>query len=230
MRKYLNIIKNDLNYTSADVLAFAESRLRPSILNEEISIHGFQEVIRNDLKSLDGNDNAMHGTAIYIRKEFIVHSTEFHSTLFIEWSLLNIRSPYSPTKMIQLVFMYVKNDCRRSVLKSTLEHIMTLIDKNFPYLIVGDFNINEYDYTNEAILEALSNITSSKQLVPQCTTEYNTKIDLAYGNVTSVGVISSMIAYHSLITAQIDCKSTIPESISFSPVNDTDVKLFAVLH
>jgi hypothetical protein len=39
-----------------------------------------------------------------------------------------------------------------------------------------------------------------------------------------------MIAYCSLITAQIDCKSTIPESSSSSPVNDTDVMLFPVLH
>ena len=223
LRKYLNIIKNDLNYTSADVLAFAESRLPSSITNEEISIYGFKEVIRNDLSILDGNGNAIHGTAIYIRKEFVVHSITFHLNLLIEWSLLKITSPCSPTKMIQLVFVYVKNDCCRDLLKSSLEHIMALININIPYLIVGDFNINEYDYSNQGILEALSTITAS---VPQCTTEYNTKIDLAYGNITSVGVIFSMIAYHSLVTAQIDCKSTIAESTSSSIVNDKDFLIY----
>ena len=82
----------------------------------------------------------------------------------------------------------------------------------------------------DKLSNTLQKSVSSKQLVPQCTTEYITIIDIAYGNVTSVGVISSMIAYCSLITAQIDCKSTIPESSSSSPVNDTDVMLFPVLH
>jgi len=221
--KYLNIIKNDLNYTSADVLAFAESRLPSRITNEEISIHGFQEVIRNDLSSLDGNGNAMHGTAIYIREGFIAHSMEFYSTVSIEWSLLNISSPCNPTKLMQIAFVYVKNDCCRKILKSTIKDLMMLINTDIPYLVVGDFNINEYDYSNQGILEEVSNITLSKQLVPQCTTEYNTKIDLAYGNITSVGVISSMIAYHSLITAQIDCKSKIPEYVPSSAVSDTDI-------
>ena len=220
LKKYLSIIKKDLNYTSADILAFAETRLPSSMKNDEIAIDGFQEVIRNDLLDRDGNGNAHHGTAIYVRIGFIVRSIEFHSTLSMEWSLLIIASPFRPSKHIQLAFIYVKPDCCKKMLKFNLNQLMTLMNKDTSYLVVGDFNINEYDYSNEVILQEISEITLSDQLVPQCTTEYNTKIDLAYGNVTSVGVISSMISYHSLITAQIDCKSEIIET------HDKDILIY----
>ncbi|MCP4161026.1 MAG: AAA family ATPase [Deltaproteobacteria bacterium] len=223
LSKYLNIIKNDLNYTSADVLAFAESRLPSRITNEEISIQGFQEVIRNDLSDLDRNGNAMHGTAIYIREGFTIHSRQLYATVSIECSFLEISSSSNPTKLIQIAFLYVKNDCSKELLKATIKNLMMLINTNIPYLIVGDFNINEYDDSNQVILDDLSNITLSKQLVEQCTTECNTKIDLAYGNITSVGVISSMITYHSLITAQIDCKSKVDESVPSSSVSESDI-------
>jgi hypothetical protein len=56
---------------------------------------------------------------------------------------------------------------------------MTNINTHYPYLIVGDFNINEVDSSNNTILSEISDITLTSQLVKQCTTEGNSKIDLA---------------------------------------------------
>jgi hypothetical protein len=212
LKKYLSIIKNDLNYTSADVLAFVESRLSLDTSNCEIALNGFHEVIRNDLSERDGNGNATHGTALYVRNGFTIIFQKFHSTLSMEWSFLILTSPVQPNKQLQLAVVYIQPNCSKELIKSNLKTLMSFVNTNESYLVVGDFNINEYDYSNEVILQDISDITLSDQLVEQCTTENNTKIDLAYSNAASIGVISSMISYHSMITAQFACKSEVNES------------------
>jgi hypothetical protein len=120
LKKYLGIIKNDLNYTSADILAFAETRLSSSIDNCEINLDGFQEVIRNDLSERDGNGNAMHGTAIYVREGFTVLSHKFHSTPCIEWSFLALTNSVEPDKLIQIAIVYVQPNCNKHVIKENI--------------------------------------------------------------------------------------------------------------
>jgi hypothetical protein len=66
LHAHIEDIKSNLNYTSADVICFAESQLIHSDENEQYRIEGFHNVIRNDQKPT-GNTRPPHGIAIYVK-------------------------------------------------------------------------------------------------------------------------------------------------------------------
>ena len=64
---HMLLIQNDSTFTNADVLCFAETRLRDIDLDVDYAIEGLLLVIRNDQHHDTPHLRPSHGLAIYVR-------------------------------------------------------------------------------------------------------------------------------------------------------------------
>ena len=64
LHKHIVDVRKDINYSSADILIFTETRFHPNDPDEMYAIEGY-ELLRND--EISNVNRPYHGTAVYSR-------------------------------------------------------------------------------------------------------------------------------------------------------------------
>ena len=170
-------IRVDTNYTSADILILAETRLIQSDNNNTFNLDDYI-FYRND-QPCNTVQRPYHGMAIYINSDLsITHVYNFSKPDF-EAILLNATKN---TIDFQVLGIYKQPKTTYQQLKHYLQSLEPLLDKNLPLLITGDFNINVSDESPK-IISYMNNKFNCYQTTPQITTIRDTAIDLTFTNV-----------------------------------------------
>ena len=70
LHRHIEDVRKDINYSSADILIFTETRFSPLDPDEIYSINGYS-LFRNDISQYSGSGRPFGGTAIYSRVPFV---------------------------------------------------------------------------------------------------------------------------------------------------------------
>ena len=188
-----------------DVLCISETFLNDSILNGEVNVTGYAEVLRDD--RLNGDKRG--GSAIYIRDSIPhVETPRLHNVTLFEYKCIEIR--LNGSKPFSLVTIYRSNQCGDPI-KAFYDQLESVLDVassgNKEIIITGDFNIDlSRNYCHRHNLVQLFQQYSCTQLINESTriTENtSTLIDHIWAydlnNVKKSGVIPVGISDHNLV-------------------------------
>ena len=191
-------VKSDQNYTSSDVICFAETRLTSTDQDEQYNLEDFH-IIRNDQKRT-GNTRPPHGIGVYVKKSCTVLESSCYSTPELEYSIVVVQCVNKG--IVQVIPVYRANKCSHDLLKSYMEDLMLKVDPTIPYIVFGDFNVNAS--TSGNMISDLERIIGCSQLVKESTTIHNTTIDLVFCNIpeATVGTIVSVHSDHKIVVVQ----------------------------
>ena len=203
LHKHIDDLRNDLNYTNADVNIFSETRLIASDNDTMYTIDGYT-LFRNDAQSLM-TLRPYGGMAVYSRVEFIPEYPRCLNTNGIEITIMKLmilphvtiiaiyRSPRIPVQQLCAALNKVLNSCTSQY-----------------NIVIDDFNVNWLD---EAGRRPLYNFfivhRNYRQLVSGVTTDNQTLIDHIYTNLPESQAISIILetyfSDHKAVCALIDC-------------------------
>ena len=200
LHKHINDVQKDINYLSADILIFTETRFSPHDPDEMYPIEGY-ELFRND--DISNVNRPYHGTAIYSKVTMLngypcarnYHGIELTITKTVEHPDLIIIGIYrSP----------------RVVLSSLLTAIRTTLVENSSSQVIfmGDFNINWLDEVERrSLYNVMINQNGFEQLISSCTTDNGTLIDHLYTNLieedVQAGTLETYFSDHKAIWASV---------------------------
>ena len=199
LHKHINDVRKDINYLSADILIFTETRFSPHDPDEMYPIEGY-ELFRND--DISNVNRPYHGTAVYSKVTMLngypcarnCHGIELTITKTVEHPDLIIIGIYrSP----------------RVVLSSLLTAIRTTLVENpsSQVIFMGDFNINWLDEVEQrSLYNVMINENGFKQLISSCTTDNGTLIDHLYTNLiegVQAGTLETYFSDHKAIWASV---------------------------
>ena len=200
LHKHIDDVRKDINYSSADILIFTETRFSPHDPNEMYTIEGY-ELFRND--DILNVNRPYHGTAVYSRLPMLNGYPCARNCHGIELTI--IKTLERPDIIIIGIYR-----SPRLPLSSLLAAIRTTLEENpFSQLIViGDFNVNWLDDVERTSLYNLMiNENSLEQLISSCTTDNGTLIDHAYTNFTKeyiqAGTLETYFSDHKAIWASV---------------------------
>lgn len=158
------------------MIGIAETRLISRDRDENYEIEGFT-LLRNDQKQCsDQLTRPPHGLAVYVRKDAVLEYVNF-STPLLEFMILDIFYKGH----IQVVFVYKAPACKlehfKEVFLSDVLRNLNIQQSNI--LIIGDFNLSDQNM-NENFVMFMENTFKCQQIVMKKTTDYATKLDLAF--------------------------------------------------
>lgn len=210
-----------------DILAINESKLDPSVSNNEISILGF-EIVRKD-RNINGRFGG--GVCLYIRNNLNFNLVENLSNDRLELITVEITLPHSRSFLIST--WYRPPNSPIEIFQGFEEMIDKIDQTNLEYYLLGDMNCdmlsNSYP---SACLNNILDLYGLKQLITEptrITQNTRTLIDLCITNtpekVTCSGVRHVSISDHSLVfmcrKSRFDRRSTrIIEIRSFKKFNE----------
>ena len=176
LHAHFDDIQADHNIKNADLIGIAETRLISTDRDENYEIEGFT-LLRNDQKQYsDQLTRPPHGLAVYVRKDAVLEYVNF-STPLLEFMILDIFYKGH----IQVVFVYKAPACKlehfKEVFLSDVLRNLNIQQSNI--LIIGDFNFSEQNM-NENFVMFMENTFKCQQIVMKKTTDYATKLDLAF--------------------------------------------------
>ena len=207
LHKHIDDIRKDLNYSSADISIFSETRFINSDHDSMYTIDGY-DLFRNDSQSFNETTRPFGGTAIYSRIKFIPgHPYNFNKNSV---ELTVMRCMDLPHVTIIGVYRSPKVPVRQlcAALTQVLSHSTTSYN-----VFIGDFNIN---WLNETDRFSLYNLFFTehnyRQLVSCYTTDSRTSIDHVYTNLpqsqTQLHVLETYFSDHKSICVLINCFNT----------------------
>ena len=200
VHKHIQDLRSDLNYLSADINIFAETRFSFQDTDEMYYIPGY-ELFRNDNSNSSNASRPYGGTAVYSKIPYLpgypccnnIHGIELtviKITSLVDWTIVGIyRSPKVPVRQL----------CQ--AITETLNNIMP--DNNI--IILGDFNINWLVETERRpLFNLLVRDKHYKQLISTYTTDNKTLIDHIYTNIKShsdiqTGVLETYFSDHKAV-------------------------------
>ena len=176
LHKHIDDVRKDINYSSADILIFTETRFSPLDLNETHAIEG-HELFRND--DILNVTRPFHGTAVYSRLPKLngypcarnYHGVEITILKTVECPHLMVIGIYTSPKL---------------VLSSLMAAIRATLNENHSskVIVIGDFNVNWFDEVARRLLYNLMiNENVLEQFISTCTTDNGTLIDHVYTNM-----------------------------------------------
>ena len=200
LHRHIQDIRNDLNYSSADIYIFAETRFSCQDPNHMYDIAGYN-LFRNDNHNSNNGSRPYGGTAVYSKIQYFpgypycrnIHGTEITVIKIIsheDWTILGIyRSPKVPV---------------RQLCQAITEVLNIILPDN--HIIVGDFNINWLIETERRPLHnLLVRDKHYKQLISTYTTDSKTVIDHIYTNIghleIQAGVLETYFTDHKAVWA-----------------------------
>ncbi len=194
-------IQCDPNYTSADVIAFVETRLTTADDNSEYELPNFQPIVRNDQKQTS-QIRPPHGIAVFIKMSYSILQAVHYSDPHLEYSIIVIDR--AQNDILQVVVIYKAHNCPVVLLKQCMCDIAKNIDMSKSFIVIGDFNIDAQVSANKTLLLEIEKILRCRQLMVEDTTMYKTTIDLVFSNISTitVGTIESLVSDHKMVTAQ----------------------------
>ena len=195
---HLKDVTHDFNFLSADVrevIGIAESRLMKQDADEQYTIPGFQ-LLRND-ECITNNQRPYHGLVLYVKDGCDIIQT-------VNVSLGNFECIFTIIKsgnlVLQIATVYSRPATKYDMLCSLLrKHVIPLVDKLKPFIIMGDFNIDVSDEMSPFPKFMSQNLVCS-QIVKLPTTDHNSTIDLIFTNQdTENGVIETPWSDHKAV-------------------------------
>ena len=185
LHKHIDDVRKDINYLSANILIFAETRFSAHDPDEMYAFEGY-ELFRDDETSNVGRP--YHGTAVYSRLELL---NGYPSTRNCHGIELTIAKTVEHPDLI-IIGIY------RSpmvVLSSLLAAICNTLEGNPSQVIfMGDLNVNWLDVVERRSLYNVTiNENGLEQLVYRCTTDNGTLIDHLYTNLIDEDVLAGTL-------------------------------------
>ena len=169
-------MKVDQNFTSTDIMFFAETRFKTTDTNQKFHLDNYT-IYRND-QTINSSQRPSHGMLCYINNNIIINQQKKFSSSDIEWIFIEISYK---NKIIQIVSLYKAPSTNQTTLIKTLKHIKTFIDNQNTIIILGDFNIDIYQ-KNKTLTNIVNKIFNTTQTIKDFTTTYQTTIDLIFTN------------------------------------------------
>ena len=202
VHKHIQDLCNDLNYLSADINIFAETRFSLQDTDEMYYIPGY-ELFRNDNSNSSNASRPHGGTAVYSKIPYLTGYPCCNNIHGIELTIIKIKSPVYLT--IIGIYRSPKVPVRQlcQAIAETL-HVNTITpDDNV--IILGDFNINWLVETERRpLFNLLVRDKHYKQLISTYTTDNKTLIDQIYTNIKShwdiqAGVLETYFSDHKAL-------------------------------
>ena len=200
LHKHIDDVRKDINYLSADILIFTETRFCPHDPDEMYIIDGY-ELFRNDETS--NVSRPYHGIAVYSRLRMLngypyarnCHGIELIITKTIEHPDLIIIGIYRSPRVVL--------SCLLTAIRITLEE-----NASSQVIFMGDFNVNWLDEVERrSLYNLMINENGFEQLVSSCTTDNGTLIDHLYTNLieedVQAGTLETYFSDHKAIWASV---------------------------
>jgi len=194
--QHYNDICNDPTYTSADIIALAETNLTTCHSNIDFHIPGFHPLQHNDHQKQQGTRQSL-GLAIYVNNTYQITQVIHSDQADFQYTILHIVS--DNLYPLQVVAIYRRPSCSKTTLYQQLASIRQQLNTRREFVIIGDFNVNASDSANSTTITTMETIIGHERLQPK-TPQYNTQIDLAFTNLITakLKVIPSSLSDHSL--------------------------------
>ena len=196
LHKHFGDVAADTNVKSADIVAFAESRLHASDDSNQYSIDGFQ-LVRNDQIQNAAGVRPPHGLAIYVKNDITIKQCFSYSVSEIEFTFLNVAKNLSCK---QIVAVYKAPAFSLEGLKEVFKkQLHKYIDKSKAIVFIGDFNI-DISKSHKGLCDFMDREFKCSQLVHYMTTDYGSILDLVFTNTNGIcGTIEAYWSDHKLV-------------------------------
>ena len=198
LHKHIGNVRNDFNFTSADIAIFSETRFCRFDDNEMYAIDGFQ-LFRNDGEN-QNNGRPYGGTALYSKVPLQDGYPYRRNIDGIEFTVVKIDSNNDLT----IIGLYRSPTIPVAILCSALINVIAQ-DASERNIIIGDFNVNwMVENQRQPLYNVLVRDNGYKQLISTCTTDNSTIIDLIFTNITDTinsGVLETYFSDHKAIWA-----------------------------
>ena len=200
LHKHIEDVRKDINYLSADITIFTETRFSQNDPDEMYAIEGY-ELFRNDETS--NVDRPYHGTAVYSRLRMLNGYPCARNCRGIEVTIA--RTVEHPDLIIIGIYR-----SPRVVLSSLLSAIRTTLEENpsSQVIFMGDFNVNWLDEVERrSLYNVMINENVLEQHISSCTTDNGTLIDHLYTNLieedVQAGTLETYFSDHKAIWASV---------------------------
>ena len=163
-----------LNYSSADILIFTETRFSPHP-DEIYAIEGYK-LIRNEISNVNC---PYHGTAVYCRLTILNGYPCTRNYHGVKTTIL--KTVKRPHLMVIGIYRSPKLP-----LFSLLAAIRTTLEENpsTNVIIIGDLNVNWFDEVERrSLYNLMIDKNALEQYISTCTTDNGTLIDHVYTNM-----------------------------------------------
>ena len=200
---HLPLIQNDSNFTDADVICLAETRLHRNDPDIDYSIEGFLPIIRNDQQKAH-SVRPPHGLAMYIRNCHEIVSVETFSTDKFEYLAVKVFSSY-PRHSYTIIVIYKAPTCSFENFKAHFQNL-SQFQSSDKLIIVGDFNFDISHDQNNFFLSLMKSVfPKSKLLTTLSTTRGNTCLDLCFTtcNLADADTITCVWSYHHTLVVSV---------------------------
>ncbi|KAK3930928.1 Halomucin [Frankliniella fusca] len=174
LKKHVNLVRNDRNFTSHDILLFGETWLKQ---NEVVKIHGYKQISQTAASPI----SKPQGVAIFIKKDLLT-SIDTTNSLVLKDKCGRIDVAWIKLKKHTVVAVYAK--------PKTSLHLWNTFFKKIPLqtnthtIIMGDVNI---DSKNKHLLEKFMPLLQKYKLTlvnrKMITTHNNTALDWIISNI-----------------------------------------------
>jgi hypothetical protein len=169
LHRHIEDVRKDINYSSADILIFTETRFSPLDPDEIYSINGYS-LFRNDISQYSGSGHPFGGTAIYSRVPFVDGYPYAHNINGIEFTIIKTISHPNLT----IIGLYRSPSIALSHLLSALRTILDE-DSCLQSILIGDFNVNWMVKSDCQSLYLMIIENNYRQLITDFTTDNRTK-------------------------------------------------------
>ena len=181
VHKHIQDLCNDLNYLSADINIFAETRFSLQDTDEMYYIPGY-ELFRNDNSNSSNASRPYGGTAVYSKIPYLTGYPCCNNIHGIELTIIKIISPVDWT----IIGIYRSPKVPVTQLCQAIAETLNSITPDDNVIILGDFNINWLVETERTpLFNLLVKDKHYKQLISTYTTDNKTLIDHIYTNIKS---------------------------------------------
>ena len=194
-------VKVNPNVTYADIIAFAETRLKPADESRKFKIDGF-ELIRNDETSV-ACDRPFHGTAAYVSNKIFENITNCYRIRSHNCECLKIDFEFNVNNL-QVIVIYDAPSCTlRDFKKFIIDKVLPVTDLKQELVIIGDFNFDICSGQNPQFLNFVTSSFKVTQIVKEITSNYNSTLDLIFTNMSYLhtDVIECYWSDHKLVYA-----------------------------
>jgi len=189
-------LSSDPNFTSADVVCCAETRLSVSDTNTLFSMPDF-ELNRFDQQYSNSERRPPHGLALYTKDHITVLDNSSICMADYEWFHLRLQSPFGNFQII--CFYCSPRTTWGEFRQHALIELISLIKKDDPVLLLGDFN----QLAETPFVTVLRQQCGLRQIINVPTTIYGSRLDLLFTNISadllSSGVIDTCWSDHRLL-------------------------------
>ena len=174
----------DENFIHADVVAFAESRLKETDAIDMYSLEPFIP-LRNDEK-VDATSKCRpyHGLITFIKAQHYIFCFNHFSSVSLEFTFLKTGSVSNP---IQIVFLYRSGAFSFEMFKGLMtKELLPIVEPTMNLIIMGDFNFDVSDKVHVKLQEYMQTNFKCQNIMTSTTTDQGSTIDLMFTNMDNV--------------------------------------------